>query len=51
MESADRLPFIILRFKTRSKIFIFELEREPEYYTIEIHVDYDIIFYSIGRLF
>ena len=50
MEGADSLPFIILRFKIRTKIFVFELERGPEYYTIEIHVDYDIMFCSIGRL-
>ena len=40
MEGADSLPFIILRFKIRTKIFVFELERGPEYYTMEIHVYY-----------
>ena len=31
--------------------FLFELESGPEYYTIEKHVDFDIIFCSTRRLF
>ena len=46
-ESADSLPFIILRFKIRTKIFILELERGPEYYTMEILVYFDIFFVAM----
>ena len=47
VQRAYHLLYCVLKYALR---FLFLNSRGPEYYTIEIHVDYDIIFIALDAL-